>query len=112
MALIRLTLIPLLLLLLGFTVHSATADNATQHFIVTDGCASGECVDEPSSLESEIGRRVLEEAPTHISYNALRRSSAPCGVTGASYYGCVDATKVNPYRRECSVITRCARDLH
>ncbi|ONK70134.1 uncharacterized protein A4U43_C05F30610 [Asparagus officinalis] len=93
MAPIRLTTLIPLLLLTGFAVHSATADNVSQHFIVTDGCASGECIDEPSSLESEIGRRVLEEGSTHISYNALRRSTAPCGVAGASYYGCADANQ-------------------
>ncbi|KAH7295213.1 hypothetical protein KP509_27G037500 [Ceratopteris richardii] len=46
----------------------------------------------------------------HISYGALSRDRVPCSRVGRSYYGCRGSGPVNPYRRYCSRITRCARD--
>lgn len=60
-------------------------------------------------MESDISRRVLRGQNRHISYAALSRNNIPCNVRGASYYNCHSQQRVNPYRRGCSQITRCAR---
>lgn len=58
-------------------------------------------------------KRKLEESRKvqHISYAVLAADNVPCGVTGQSYYYCnASDPGVNPYRRACTAITRCARD--
>uniref|UniRef100_UPI0005CA7BC7 protein RALF-like 4 n=1 Tax=Fragaria vesca subsp. vesca TaxID=101020 RepID=UPI0005CA7BC7 len=45
----------------------------------------------------------------YISYDALLKNRVPCGQRGSSYYYCGIPGQANPYRRGCSVITRCAR---
>ncbi|CAO2199448.1 unnamed protein product [Urochloa humidicola] len=49
----------------------------------------------------------------YISYAALRADQVPCNQRGRSYYSNCGAQKAaNPYRRGCSVITRCARNTN
>ncbi|XP_065015180.1 protein RALF-like 22 [Musa acuminata AAA Group] len=76
----------------------------------------GECVDEDDELdmEPEDARRFLYRAngrQRFISYGALSRDRVPCNRRGHSYYNCRRSGRANPYRRGCSVITRCARYL-
>ncbi|EOA32472.1 hypothetical protein CARUB_v10015749mg [Capsella rubella] len=59
-------------------------------------------------MDSEINRRILATR-RYISYGALRRNTVPCSRRGASYYNCRRGAQANPYRRGCSVITRCRR---
>lgn len=54
-------------------------------------------------------RRILQAEDSYISYAALSADSIPCNVRGASYYDCSSHLEINPYRRGCSEITRCAR---
>ncbi|RLN24755.1 protein RALF-like 33 [Panicum miliaceum] len=85
--------------------------------------AVGECgVDEAEELglsgggASEALRRTLaQRQPTnrYISYAALRADQVPCNQRGRSYYSnCGSQKAANPYRRGCSVITRCARNTN
>lgn len=70
----------------------------------------GDCMEgEETGMESEINRRILQQASQYISYGALIKGSTPCSVAGASYYNCRPGADANPYTRSCSVITRCAR---
>ncbi|MCL7023667.1 hypothetical protein MKW94_024215 [Papaver nudicaule] len=71
----------------------------------------GDCINGENELmvDSRIHRRSLFHPKDHISYEAIKKNSAPCGHRGRSYYGCTKASKANPYRRGCSVITHCAR---
>ncbi|MCL7030347.1 hypothetical protein MKW94_029749 [Papaver nudicaule] len=72
----------------------------------------GECIDGHNELimDSEIHRRSLFKPKRgYISYEAIKKNSAPCGHRGRTYYGCTKASKANPYHRGCSVITHCAR---
>jgi len=57
-------------------------------------------------MDSEINRRILAST-RYISYKAMQRDTVPCSRRGASYYNCQLGEPVNPYRRGCSVITRC-----
>ncbi|PAN32792.1 hypothetical protein GQ55_5G518400 [Panicum hallii var. hallii] len=85
--------------------------------------AVGECgVDEAEELglsgggAGEALRRTLaQRQPTnrYISYAALRADQVPCNQRGRSYYSnCGSQKAANPYRRGCSVITRCARNTN
>ena len=85
--------------------------------------AVGECgVDEAEELglsgggAGEALRRTLAQRQPqnrYISYAALRADQVPCNQRGRSYYSNCGAQKaVNPYRRGCSVITRCARNTN
>lgn len=80
------------------------------------GCMGlvGDCIDEDEEMgmESESTRRGLRGRGSHISYDALSRDRVPCNQRGASYYNCNQRSQVNPYRRGCSAITRCARSLN
>ncbi|KAM3301844.1 hypothetical protein P3S67_016346 [Capsicum chacoense] len=70
-----------------------------------------------SSIYSETStnnaRRILPARRNrrYVSYAALSRDSIPCNVRGASYYSnnCKPGKAINPYRRGCTQITRCAR---
>nr|XP_020201658.1 protein RALF-like 22 [Aegilops tauschii subsp. strangulata] len=51
--------------------------------------------------------------PRYISYAALRADAIPCDKRGQSYYtNCGSMQQANPYRRGCSAITRCARNMN
>ncbi|CAN1161479.1 Protein RALF-like 33 [Linum perenne] len=63
--------------------------------------------EEEFGMESEISRRVLQQANRYISYGALQRNTVPCSKRGASYYNCQNGGQANPYQRGCSAITRC-----
>lgn len=80
---------------------------------------AGECVgggneEEEDLIESSDSvRRVLAAyRGRYISYDALKRDRVPCDRRGQSYYNCSRQRQANPYRRGCTVITRCARMLH
>lgn len=44
-----------------------------------------------------------------VSYGALKKDKVPCNCRGHSYYNCRRRGKANPYRRGCSVVTKCKR---
>ncbi|XP_027343321.1 protein RALF-like 4 [Abrus precatorius] len=70
----------------------------------------GECShEEEMAMGSSISRRNLAQNGRYISYDALKKDSAPCNRRGNSYYDCQNRGKANPYRRGCSAITHCAR---
>ena len=71
----------------------------------------GDCInpDAEAMMSSETSRRTLAQGGRFISYAALKKNNVPCNRRGTSYYNCVKGGKANPYRRGCSVITRCAR---
>ncbi|KAG9457973.1 hypothetical protein H6P81_002481 [Aristolochia fimbriata] len=71
----------------------------------------GDCIDDDEELlmDSETSRRGLYTAKRYISYGALQKNRVPCNRRGASYYNCRPRGRANPYRRGCSVITRCKR---
>ncbi|WVZ72718.1 hypothetical protein U9M48_021135 [Paspalum notatum var. saurae] len=86
--------------------------------------AVGECgVDEAEELglagggvPKDLVRRTLAQRQPrnrYISYAALRADQVPCNRRGRSYYSnCESQQAANPYRRGCSVITRCARNTN
>jgi hypothetical protein len=87
--------------------------------------AVGECdVDEAEELglsggglgsDDAVRRTLAQRKPTnrYISYAALRADQVPCNKRGRSYYSNCEAQKAaNPYRRGCSAITRCARNMN
>ncbi|MED6134225.1 hypothetical protein PIB30_035109 [Stylosanthes scabra] len=61
-------------------------------------------------MNSESTRRTLAQAK-YISYGALRANQIPCGQRGRSYYDCSQRQRANPYRRGCSRITKCQRNM-
>ncbi|KAK9674464.1 hypothetical protein RND81_12G234400 [Saponaria officinalis] len=72
----------------------------------------GDCIgDEEDMLDSETNRRQLAGRRRHISYEAMRRDRVPCNNPGQSYYYCRSNIRANPYKRGCTYITHCARDL-
>ncbi|KAF9587828.1 hypothetical protein IFM89_005832 [Coptis chinensis] len=73
----------------------------------------GECIDqeEETMIDSGHVRRSLWYKSRYISYGVLQKNRIPCGHHGRSYYDCRKATKINPYRRGCSRITHCRRNL-
>ncbi|KAH9617345.1 hypothetical protein KSS87_007744 [Heliosperma pusillum] len=73
----------------------------------------GDCIgDEEDLLDSETGRRQLAgRRRRFISNEALRRDSIPCNRPGQSYYYCRGNIRANPYKRGCTYITHCQRDL-
>ncbi|CAN6459699.1 unnamed protein product [Victoria cruziana] len=125
--------VPLVLLLLAMAMVVATpkaevaglassrwgfsAQNKVTHEPVPCSGSIGQCMDpeeeETSSRNTgdAAGRRMLYAQGGFISYKALRRNSVPCNNRGQSYYGCQKSGRANPYRRECSMITHCARIL-
>lgn len=71
-----------------------------------DGSAEEEYVDTRRGLAAAYPGRMR-----FISYGALLKNRVPCSRRGQSYYNCRPLRRINPYRRGCSVITRCARFL-
>ncbi|KAJ3694790.1 hypothetical protein LUZ60_000167 [Juncus effusus] len=57
----------------------------------------------------EAVRRGLAGGVRYISYEALKKDRVPCNRRGNSYYNCMRTTRANPYRRGCSIITRCKK---
>lgn len=74
------------------------------------GIVVGDMIDpnEEMMMESESVRRNLG-GQRYISYGALRKNTVPCSRRGHSYYNCQQSGRANPYRRGCTVATRCAR---
>ncbi|MCD9644489.1 hypothetical protein HAX54_032711 [Datura stramonium] len=88
--------------------HHAIASSLTRK---CNGGLVGNCIDEEEEMmmESDISRRVLRGQGNYVSYGAMSRNNIPCNVRGASYYNCHGHQQINPYRRGCTQITRCAR---
>ncbi|KAF8391330.1 hypothetical protein HHK36_023634 [Tetracentron sinense] len=120
---IRLSLI-LLLLALALVVESSSFGDAHWGLTYFRGGAHGghthtcnglvgECIDgdDEMMMESEVSRRTLAQRRRFISYGALKKNNVPCNRRGHSYYNCVRSGRANPYRRGCSSITHCARNL-
>ncbi|XP_074313423.1 protein RALF-like 19 [Silene latifolia] len=114
-----------LLLALVIAVESTSFDDATwgmtrqssgdDGLLNTRMCNGrvGDCIgDEEDMLDSESGRRQLARVRRFISNDALRKDRVPCNRRGQSYYYCRGNARANPYRRGCTYITHCARDLH
>ncbi|KAJ3692090.1 hypothetical protein LUZ60_012440 [Juncus effusus] len=70
-------------------------------------CSSDEMV-AGYGLEEAV-RRGLAGGVRYISYEALKKDRVPCNRRGNSYYNCMRTTRANPYRRGCSIITRCKK---
>ncbi|XP_043700462.1 rapid alkalinization factor-like [Telopea speciosissima] len=127
MAAIRLTLgLLLFVALVALVVESSSLSGGDSYWVggLVDSRACnglvGDCIDDANELtmDSDIstrrslrgrGRRPPPNA-RYISYAALLKNAPPC-VRGRSYYGCRFVGKANPYRRECTMATHCARDL-
>ncbi|XP_074592428.1 protein RALF-like 1 [Curcuma longa] len=108
---LRLKYVPLLplvvVLLLLFAAESEAALDAAST------CSGGECAgawEEEAAMPTESSRRALA-ATRYVSYDVLKKDRVPCSQRGQSYYNCQQHGKANPYRRGCTVITRCARML-
>ncbi|KAL6619895.1 hypothetical protein ACP70R_031995 [Stipagrostis hirtigluma subsp. patula] len=70
--------------------------------------------EELGGAASDLRRALAGRQPTnrYISYAALRADQVPCNQRGKSYYAnCATQQPANPYRRGCSQITRCARNM-
>ncbi|CAL0313907.1 unnamed protein product [Lupinus luteus] len=68
--------------------------------------------DNEELLDSEANRRTLRGRRRYIGYNSLRANQVPCGSRGRSYYNCQQRGRANPYRRGCTAVTHCARNVH
>ncbi|KAL9233311.1 hypothetical protein vseg_008329 [Gypsophila vaccaria] len=98
-------------------LRTITAVHSTHDFtvdLITATCEGtvGECMyseEEEYGLDSEVHRRMMAQTTRYISYGALNRNRVPCSRRGASYYNCRPGAQANPYRRGCSVISRCRR---
>ncbi|KAG0498925.1 hypothetical protein HPP92_003616 [Vanilla planifolia] len=76
------------------------------------GCGSDDEIDDAEEGEDGGGRRVLvARRRRYLSYDMMKRNQVPCNHRGVSYYNCNHRGRANPYRRGCSYITRCSRDL-
>eukprot|EP00249_Psilotum_nudum_P007163 c20358_g1_i1 orf=269-664(+) len=80
------------------------------------GLGDEECLLESESLVNlEVDRRILASVSSYIAYRALQPDNTPCPPqSGHSYYtpscGTVSGP-ANPYKRACSRLTYCARDV-
>ncbi|KAM3320753.1 hypothetical protein P3S67_007955 [Capsicum chacoense] len=90
------------------SIHRATSSSSMRK---CNGGLVGNCIEdeEEMMMESDITRRVLQGQGRYISYGAMAKNNIPCNTRGASYYNCHANKRVNPYRRGCTKITRCAR---
>ncbi|EEF34139.1 RALFL33, putative [Ricinus communis] len=100
-----------LLVALAMVAHHATATaprNSTGRLV------GDEVGEEEVMLDSEASRRVLASGKRYLSYAALKANMTPCMKRGRSYYYCKQLArkKVNPYKRACTVITKCYRYTH
>ena len=113
----RLGTATLVALLAACLLHCAAA---TLSSASCDGTL-GQCAVGREAEEEEVGgdafmrRAMAQRQPTnrYISYAALRADQVPCNQRGRSYYSnCASQQPANPYRRGCSVITKCARNTN
>ncbi|KAF1882110.1 hypothetical protein Lal_00038754 [Lupinus albus] len=63
-------------------------------------------------MNSETARRTLQARRRYIGYNSLTANKVPCGQRGRSYYNCQQRGRANPYRRACTAVTHCARNVN
>ncbi|XP_052157039.1 protein RALF-like 33 [Oryza glaberrima] len=62
-----------------------------------------------------LRRALAARKPTnrYVSYSALDANKVPCNKRGQTYYqNCASQQAANPYRRGCSAITRCSRNMN
>ncbi|GLJ12975.1 hypothetical protein SUGI_0201920 [Cryptomeria japonica] len=72
----------------------------------------GECyLDEEMDMDPVINKGMLA-TNKYISYDALLPDRVPCPKTGNSYYNCGISAEANPYRKSCTMITRCERQTY
>ncbi|KAL9232439.1 hypothetical protein vseg_007551 [Gypsophila vaccaria] len=120
----KLFLISIVLALLLIVAESTTYNDATwgmtrlssdnSDLPATRSCNGlvGDCIgDMEEMLDSESNRRQLAGRRRRISYEAMKRDRVPCNRPGQSYYYCRGNVQANPYRRGCTYITHCARDM-
>ncbi|XP_006655080.1 protein RALF-like 19 [Oryza brachyantha] len=65
--------------------------------------------------EGLLRRSLAARKPTnrYVSYASLSANKVPCNKRGQSYYqNCASQKAANPYRRGCSAITRCSRNMN
>ncbi|XP_021902369.1 protein RALF-like 19 [Carica papaya] len=101
-----------LLFIFALLFMAIMAESVNANWALGKSCANGDCLiddDDEGLMESEISRRTLAQNRRYISYGALKANNIPCKRRGASYYNCRKRNRVNPYKRGCSVITRCYR---
>ncbi|KAL0362677.1 UNVERIFIED_CONTAM: hypothetical protein Scaly_1222900 [Sesamum calycinum] len=107
----------LLILLLSITALATVAQPKEYTFDLGlmgepdgHGLVAASLEDEEFMMESEAARRQLAPGErTYISYRSLGRNNVMCNTRGQSYYNCYGNQRVNPYRRGCSKVTKCAR---
>ncbi|XP_062076042.1 protein RALF-like 19 [Humulus lupulus] len=102
----------------AYSFNMAETSHGLNHFqrsLLSGGGGSGGAVGDyigdnnEMLFDTEASRRTLAQGRSHISYQALKANSVPCGRRGQSYYDCQKRKRANPYRRGCSAITHCAR---
>ncbi|XP_050219135.1 protein RALF-like 4 [Mercurialis annua] len=102
-----------LLITIAMVVRDATATSGGKNY---SGGLVGDQVGEEDEMlmESEASRRILASGKRFLSYAALKANMTPCNKRGRSYYSCKQQSrrKVNPYKRACTVITKCYRFTH
>ncbi|KAJ1262089.1 hypothetical protein BS78_09G080600 [Paspalum vaginatum] len=110
------TLVALLAACLLYCAASATAATLASPCDGTlEQCAVGREAEEEVGGDALMRRALAQRQPTnrYISYAALRADQVPCNQRGRSYYSnCASQKPANPYRRGCSVITKCARNTN
>ncbi|KAK9141367.1 hypothetical protein Scep_011048 [Stephania cephalantha] len=76
-------------------------------------CNVGDDEEGETTFDGGLIRRVLagNGDQKYISYNVLKRDQTPCGHRGSSYYNCAQANNVNLYKRGCTQITKCQRNM-
>ncbi|XP_019440241.1 PREDICTED: protein RALF-like 19 [Lupinus angustifolius] len=105
----------LILLLLALTMMVASEASTIHEFgreMVTQGDIDLITDDNEFLMSSESIRRTLQGRRRYIGYNSMRANQVPCGNRGRSYYNCQQRGRANPYRRGCTKITNCARNVN
>ncbi|OIW20580.1 hypothetical protein TanjilG_15385 [Lupinus angustifolius] len=100
----------LFLLALAMVAEASEIQDIDINHVTTIGDLIGDDNDE--LLDSEVNRRTLRGRSRYIGYNSLRANQVPCGNRGRSYYNCQQRGRANPYRRGCTAVTHCARNVH
>ncbi|KAJ3681896.1 hypothetical protein LUZ60_014469 [Juncus effusus] len=92
----------------SFPLTFINSDDASDDILSTGKI--GDFVDEELGADLDaLVRRGLAGNVRYISYDALKKDRVPCNRRGNSYYNCMRTTRANPYRRGCSIITRCKK---
>ncbi|KAE9607212.1 hypothetical protein Lal_00025835 [Lupinus albus] len=99
-----------LLLALAMVAEASKIHDISFNHVTTVGDLIGD--DNEELLDSEANRRTLWGRRRYIGYNSLRANQVPCGSRGRSYYNCQRRGRANPYRRGCTAITHCARNVN